>query len=165
MNWEAISAVSEVIAAIAVVASLIYLAIQIRHNTKEIEEQNRAHELGTLSDLAGRFTNFRSYIIENEKTALVWQKGRDDLDSLTPEERFQFDYLACELFWGFAMLDLYHGIGGIDKSTMELTRDNISRHALTPGLKQWWNESELKNDYPENFIKFINDMYDNRLSD
>ena len=33
MNWEAISTVSEVIGAIAVVVSLIYLAVQIRQNT------------------------------------------------------------------------------------------------------------------------------------
>jgi hypothetical protein len=34
MNWEAISALSEVIGAIAVVATLAYLAVQIRQSTE-----------------------------------------------------------------------------------------------------------------------------------
>ena len=34
MNWEAISAVSEIVGAVAVVISLIYVAAQIRQNTK-----------------------------------------------------------------------------------------------------------------------------------
>jgi hypothetical protein len=34
MNWEAISAVAEIVGVIAVVVSLGYVAIQIRQNTK-----------------------------------------------------------------------------------------------------------------------------------
>ena len=34
MNWEAISAISDIVGAIAVVVSLIYIAVQIRQNTR-----------------------------------------------------------------------------------------------------------------------------------
>jgi len=37
MNWSAISAVAEIVAALAVVLSLIYLAQQIRKNSKSVE--------------------------------------------------------------------------------------------------------------------------------
>ena len=37
MNWEAIGAVGEIVGAIAVVATLIYLAIQMRQNTTAIQ--------------------------------------------------------------------------------------------------------------------------------
>ena len=39
MNWEAIGAVSETIGAIAVVATLIYLAVQIRQNTLMVRSE------------------------------------------------------------------------------------------------------------------------------
>ena len=41
MNWEAISTVSEVIGAIAVVVSLIYLALQVRQNTQMSKSETR----------------------------------------------------------------------------------------------------------------------------
>ena len=34
MNWEAISAIADIIGVIAIVVSLIYVSIQIRQNTK-----------------------------------------------------------------------------------------------------------------------------------
>jgi len=159
MNWDAIGAVGEIIGAMAVVASLAYLALQIRHNTREVEEQNRAHELGTLSDIAGRFTSWRSRIIENPEVAALWQRGRDELGVLESDERFRFDHLAEEFYWSFAMLWLYHGIGGVDEASLELTINNINRAANTPGLKQWWQESDSKLDYPEEFVDHITQMY------
>lgn len=36
MNWEAIGAVANVLAAIGVIATLIYLSIQIRQNNKQL---------------------------------------------------------------------------------------------------------------------------------
>lgn len=59
MNWEAISAISEVVGAVAVVVSLIYLALQIRQNTKVVRgttldsiTDTLCHELRWSSDLA-----------------------------------------------------------------------------------------------------------------
>ncbi len=159
MNWDAVAAVGEMIGALAVVASLAYLAMQIRHNTREVEETNRAHELNTLSDIAGRFTHFRTQIINDAEVASIWQRGRDDLNSLSSEERFRFDNIACEFYWGFAMLFLYHGIGGIDEVSLKITIRNIDLWALTPGLLQWWNESPYRNDYPDAFIEHVSGLY------
>ena len=35
MNWDAIGAIGEVVSAVGVIGTLVYLAIQIRANTKE----------------------------------------------------------------------------------------------------------------------------------
>ncbi len=44
MNWEAIGAVGEIVGAIAVIATLIYLAFQMRQNTTAIQ-LNTAHSV------------------------------------------------------------------------------------------------------------------------
>lgn len=54
MNWTAISAVSDVVAAATVVVSLLYVAIQLRQNTKAIVANSRQHildgDLGLISE-------------------------------------------------------------------------------------------------------------------
>ena len=35
MNWDAVAALAELLAALAVVASLVYLAVQVRQNTRQ----------------------------------------------------------------------------------------------------------------------------------
>ncbi len=37
MNWEAIGAIGEIIGAMAVFLTLVYLALQIRQNTKAVQ--------------------------------------------------------------------------------------------------------------------------------
>ncbi len=50
MNWEAIAALAELAAAIGVVVSLVYLALQVRQNTDQVrlnsESLGMAHEMG-----------------------------------------------------------------------------------------------------------------------
>jgi hypothetical protein len=41
MNWEAIGAIGEIVGATAVVASLLYLAVQMRRNAQEARVTNR----------------------------------------------------------------------------------------------------------------------------
>ena len=40
VNWEAIGAIGELIGGAAVIATLIYLAVQLRQNTKGIRAQS-----------------------------------------------------------------------------------------------------------------------------
>jgi len=47
MNWDAIGALAEAIGAIAVIVTLVYLAIQLRQNTRAIE---RSTERGVFDD-------------------------------------------------------------------------------------------------------------------
>ena len=45
MNWEAISTIAEIVGAGGVIASLIYLAVQVRQSMEAIEANTKATEL------------------------------------------------------------------------------------------------------------------------
>ena len=57
MNWEAISAIAEVVGVIAVVVSLIYLSIQIRQNTKVAGAATRQAIADSTENLASDILN------------------------------------------------------------------------------------------------------------
>ena len=48
MNWEAIGAVGEVLGAVGVIATLGYLAVQIRQNTRTVKSS--AYQSAVLSN-------------------------------------------------------------------------------------------------------------------
>jgi hypothetical protein len=56
MNWEAIGSIGEIVGAIAVVATLGYLATQIRSNTRALSAQTRH----SISDFAREISSFRA---------------------------------------------------------------------------------------------------------
>jgi hypothetical protein len=80
MNWDAIGAVGEIIGALAVVASLVYLAIQIRSQNRETR-MLAVHETSTA---------FRESIgvFSDPAKAEIYIRGNADFESLTDTEKF-----------------------------------------------------------------------------
>jgi hypothetical protein len=44
MNWDAIGAIAELLGAVGVIASLVYLATQIRQSREQMGENTPAHQ-------------------------------------------------------------------------------------------------------------------------
>jgi len=162
MNWDAIGTISDVVAAIAVVISLIYLAAQIRHNTRELDERNRSYRQLSLDETAKRYTNFRGKVNEHPGLASIWHRGRTDLGDLDEVERLRFDYLAVEMFWCWAMLYFYQSQGVMDKRVMELSVANLPLYAHGDGMRDWWAQSPHRSEFPPDFIREVDELLGGR---
>lgn len=82
MNWDSISAIGEVVGALGVILSLIYLARQIR-------AQNRESRTAAIHELNEAFRNAITSF-QNPDLAEVFSRGKDDFESLPETERLQF---------------------------------------------------------------------------
>ena len=73
MDWEAGAAIAEIIAAVAVIASLIYLSIQIHQNNELLRSGSRQTLVtNDLASLAANFSNadvFARYVAGQELSA------------------------------------------------------------------------------------------------
>jgi len=98
MSWEAIGAVGEIVSAIAVVATLVYLSIQLRQTRTLME---RAEKLALSQVHAQRAESRQTQelaIASTDHLAPIWAKvfGANDeldpsrLDDLSMEERVRF---------------------------------------------------------------------------
>lgn len=79
MNWEAVSSVSNLVSAVAVVVSLLYVAVQLRQNTKAVIAGSRQ---GLLDSDLGLISDYIAYAIDPH---LI---GDDARLSLEDERRF-----------------------------------------------------------------------------
>jgi hypothetical protein len=86
MNWEAIGAIGEIIGALAVVLSLIYLATQIKHSSKVAQSSTR-HEVTKSVMIGGQM------LAENDQLAFLMQKMNSG-ENLEPHERLRLNALA-----------------------------------------------------------------------
>ena len=83
MNWTAIATIAEVVGALAVAASLLYLAVQVRQNTRQSRlsaQQVMVSELGSALQAQA----------QNRQLASIVSQGLQDLDRLDPVDRVQF---------------------------------------------------------------------------
>lgn len=90
MNWEAVSAIGEIVGAIAVVTTLIILLIQVRQNTKSMDEANYLQKSVAIDKHAESIGSWRSQFIGDENVANIWCSMRDGED-LSKLNRFRFD--------------------------------------------------------------------------
>jgi hypothetical protein len=102
MNWDAIGAIGEIVAAIATVATLIYLARQIHQNTRmsraEITKDLYLASWSAILDLTS-----------NDKLAEIWAQIRefDDADSARRYTFYQSFFRLYEIQFNFSKQDLF----------------------------------------------------------
>ena len=82
MNWDAIGAVGEILGAMAVFLSLVYLASQIR-------AQNREYSIASVHEITEAFRQSLEVLTVPEM-AQIYVKGVSSIDGLSDWERMSF---------------------------------------------------------------------------
>ena len=86
MNWDAISAISELVGVVLIVASMIYVARQLR-------QTNTMMRINAASERLERDYEIVAPIIESRELAEVWLKGESEFASLQPQDQQRLLFL------------------------------------------------------------------------
>ena len=136
MNWEAISAVAESLGTLAVIASLIYVAIQIRQNT-------RGTRIETFESAGRGVQEHHRTLIADPDLLRVFIAGHASYSDLDLKERIQFHgymlnwLLEYQLFKQSFDEGIQSRGSFADKSLGEFEKLVISL-LRTPGGQAWW---------------------------
>ena len=136
MNWEAIGAVGEVLGALGVIATLAYLAVQIRQNTRTV--RSATHQAWVSS-----MTEVNMLLPQSREFARVCLTGSADPSKLDPEELLQFDMYIVQMFNGFEALYLQFLNGTVDATYWNTKLQNLRGLMLSPGVRNWWTRQRL----------------------
>ena len=90
MDWAAISAVGEIIGALAVVITLVYLSRQIRYANRQSEIEAFRQTWDNLNQLCDAFS-------ESREVASVVTRGREQLSNLDAEDFLIFEHIHMRL--------------------------------------------------------------------
>ena len=134
MTLQDIGSVGELVGAIATVATLAYLAVQIRHNTRGLDQNSVLMRMSFESQLRGEGQQLRSLIASDPELASIWRKGLAGGADLDRAQRDRFELLIINVL---NMLKAeYDGLG------RGLATDHRATYlflvAGTPGFRQWW---------------------------
>ena len=147
MNWEAIGAVGEVVGAAGVIASLLYLAVQVQAST-------RASAVEAKLAATRMYTDFMGSLIQSPELDDLLQRGRKDLESLSPEDYRRFSNLALQAFSFFSAGYFQFCQGTLSESDWFENRAIIQFWVRGLGCQQWW-ESVGKHLFGADFVAFI----------
>ncbi|MEH6637017.1 MAG: hypothetical protein V7700_15960 [Halioglobus sp.] len=148
MNWDAIAAIAEILAATGVVISLFYLGTQIR-------AQNRESKLAAMHEISEAFRDSYGQFRDGE-LAEFFVRGNVDFKSLTDVEKVRLFATINpllkvfeEAFWQFRQ-------GRFDEELWLPMVSQFSFFLAAPTLVQAWEQR--RSHYNANFQKFVDDL-------
>ena len=149
VNWEAISAIGQIVGAIAVVISLIYLATEIRSNARATRE-------ASMRSLSDGFTRWIQQLSAHPELRELYYRGIRDLHSLEGAERVGFGVLMLEAFRHNEEIYYLRSEGQLGPRLWRGFETGIRELIAYPGVQAWWRlRSHL---FSEDFANHINQL-------
>jgi len=151
MNWDAISGIAEMIGAAGVIGSLLYVGFQIRQNTIAAQRTNARH---THTDHASAL-----HAILDEKVSEIVLRGIDDLDTLTPHERYRFDLAVTSWLEAVEQAFADYRREEFPEDLIRPFRNRIAGVIGSPGGRKWW--AQRGEWFGDNFRKEVDFLLEN----
>ena len=92
MNWEAVVAIVELVGLLAVVASLVYVAVQVRQNSELISQNTFVARSSMVHETSVSYARFFEMIAESSELASIYRRGTY-CEELDPIEITRFESL------------------------------------------------------------------------
>jgi hypothetical protein len=149
LNWQDLGNIGEVVSAIAVVVSLIYLAFQIRQNTSQIDQNTEAARATAFDSSIAHTMVARQAIFENEDVARIYYEGSIDPDSLSDQDRLRYRLIVHNVLWSIWNLQSQAQVGGLMTETWEAQLTILRRMMSSKGVQWFW--SSYHEEFGESF--------------
>ena len=131
------AALAEIVGAVAVVASLIYLAVQIRQNTHQISMSLKSMELAAFERNVESGIRIRELFILNPEILELYARGGKSYADLDEDEKLRFDMVLRNVFsalQGAYVRQLTYGNDPANFAGSERTLDRLVRGQ---GVRDW----------------------------
>ena len=148
-DWDAISAISQLVGSIAVVLSVLYLALQVHRST-------RVAKLATQDAAATALRDVTKPLMENAELERIWRVGLEDLSALSTEERARFFHATYQFLKAFETIHFHYVYGLMDKQLWEGWHGLLRHYVAAPGIAHDWKlRPEV---FSERFRRFVNSL-------
>lgn len=131
---EALGNIGDFVGGIAVVVTLIYLAVQIRQNTRSTRTQSWQAAVASVSDWSRE-------VGRDPESARILQEGSADFGALSDLERVQFNLLMNAFLRNCENIHYQFSNGAIDQSTWSGWAERTISALDPPGARAWWKST------------------------
>lgn len=132
MNWQALGAIGEIVGAGGVIVSLLYLASQVRNNSRQLRHASAQAVLDKLNGLIGQ-------LAFTAGAGDIWTRGLSGLEALEDDEELvRFSSMLLQAFWAYEEVLHYRRAGLIEDWAWTHAKAPIEHFMRTPGFQEWW---------------------------
>ena len=153
MNWDAVGAIAEVIGAIAIFVSLVYLAVQIRQSTQQAARALKANELAAFERNIESGNRIRELLMLNPDLSDLLIKGYVSYKKLDSAEKIRFGLLLRNIFSEMQGAYVRQQTINHDPDNFQASARLIDDMVANHGVREWLSRNEP--DWRPDFREFV----------
>jgi hypothetical protein len=142
-NWDAIGAVSESLGVIGVIVTVVYVGVQIRHNSQAVQG---ATEQALMSQEMALYALLAEH-------ANIYRRGSENADQLDADEYAVFEHLVSALMSQLYSAFVQFQRGLIPQSVWDAYTADWPDHINRLGFRHAWER--IKHGYPAEFRQYL----------
>ena len=131
MNWDALSAIAEFVAAVLVLPTLLYLAFQFRQNTLAVKS-------ATYQAVNDSMTKNLEDLTKVEPLVPLIIKAQADYGALTEEERMRYHFLHMTMIRRYEGVYIQRELGLINPSMVEGYERSFLSYLTNSPIAEIW---------------------------
>ena len=147
-----IASIAEIIGAIAIVVSLVYVGIQVNDST-------RATRSATANETSAAMSAWYVNVGASEQATRVFFDGMTKPDSLTRQELAQYIFMSPGLFLEYQAAFYLSGEGTLDFRLQQSLVNTIAGVREMPGFLMYWGQR--RNLFEPGFRTFVDELIAN----
>ena len=140
MDIMELGAIGELIGGLAVIASLIFVGVQVRNSTREQQTSSMREAARAL--LGGVQS------LQQPGIAEIWLQGMDRFESLEPGDRLRFAALLLHLLRMFEQLYHQHRERNVEMDVWQGFDRQLCDWVSAPGFASWWDVRGIGSETP-----------------
>ena len=149
MSLESFAHIAEIVGAVAVVVSMIYLALQVRQATDAQRTENYGRALERLSSMQAGF-------MQDPETASIFSKGAVDPESISSAERLRMTWGFYEAFGAFEFLFHASKTNSLPDDVWSRWSKGVEFWLSFPGVRSWWKARPIP--FTDEFTNYVEDV-------
>ena len=153
MSWDIVGAISEVVGALGIIVTLVYLALQVRQNSAHLAESAKLTEAGQIEATTNAVMEQRNMLILNPELLDLQTRGNQDYLSLDSSERLKFDLMMRNGFHLSQTMYLRHLLFSHDPENHEGATKRLDQSLRMQGVRDWLDQNEV--DWRPEFREWI----------
>ncbi|MEL6568826.1 MAG: hypothetical protein AAFQ22_10445 [Pseudomonadota bacterium] len=138
MTLETIYYVTQIIAVVAVVASLIFVGLQVRQDAEQTRLNTRALKATSHHAISDSFNHLNTTLATYPDLARIWDAGLQGVHKLNREELTAFHSILIAYVRIFETLYFQSENGTMAKELWEAEKRVLKFMFAMPGVQQWW---------------------------
>ena len=159
MNWDAIGAIAELLGAIGVIASLVYLATQIRQSREQMSQNTQAMRASGYQHFADSWNQVMNRGMDNPERERAVRLGMLDYTNLSEEDVFRFNFWMNGVIQAQDNAHYQYRVGMLDEERWQKHYGDLrSLFIRVPGVSEWWRASTMRPTLSPEFVALVEEI-------